>query len=88
MQEIALSLAVIFFLRFRIYFKNDQELTFYERFEWIHQKKLKGNRLIKKGKIDEAIEIYMEGLMGLDLQNGTLEVNIIKSLENQIYIFL
>lgn len=51
-----------------------KELTWHERFEWVHQKKLKGNRLIKKNKLEEAINTYIEATMGLDLQNGNTEV--------------
>ena len=45
-----------------------------ERFEWVHQKKLKGNRLFKKEKYDEASEVYLEAMLGLDIKSGTEEV--------------
>ncbi len=47
------------------------DLTWHERFEWIHQKKLKGNRLFKKEKYTDASETYFDALYGLDLKNGT-----------------
>jgi hypothetical protein len=40
----------------------------------VHQKKLKGNRFIKKNKIEEAESTYMEAMMGLDFKNGTPKV--------------
>lgn len=45
-----------------------KDYTWEERYEWIHQKRLKGNRLFAKSKYDEAIKAYMDALMGLDLQ--------------------
>jgi len=45
-----------------------KEYTWEERFEWMHQRKLKGNRLFNKKKFDQAIQIYLETFMGLDLK--------------------
>jgi len=43
-----------------------KEYSWEEKFEWVHQKKLKGNRFFNRKKFDDAIQIYLEALMGLD----------------------
>ena len=38
--------------------------SFNERYEWVSQRKAKGNRLFGKDKYDEAIDAYLEALLG------------------------
>ena len=38
--------------------KGLKDFTWEEKYEWVHQRKLKGNRLFKKKKFVEAIQVY------------------------------
>ena len=37
-----------------------------DRFKWVHSIKEEGNKLFKQEKYDDAIDIYMKGLCGMD----------------------
>ncbi|KAL4487193.1 hypothetical protein ABPG72_017912 [Tetrahymena utriculariae] len=45
-----------------------KDLSWEERFEWIHQQKIKGNRFFKKGQYQKAADVYVQGLMGIDFK--------------------
>ena len=41
-------------------------LTWEEKYEWVHQRMLKGKRLFKKQSYGEAIQVYFKALPGID----------------------
>lgn len=51
-----------------------QDLNWEERFEWVQQRRLKGNRLYKQKKVDEALNVYFESMMAIDLSSPIQEV--------------
>ncbi|EAR99772.1 tetratricopeptide repeat protein (macronuclear) [Tetrahymena thermophila SB210] len=66
-----------------------KDLSWEERFEWIHQQKIKGNRFFKKGQYQEAADIYVQGLMGIEfkipdpvIQSRMEQENILPLLTN------
>ncbi len=42
-----------------------KDYSFEERFHWMLQKKLQGNRQFQKGNYPEALDIYMDTMFGL-----------------------
>jgi hypothetical protein len=48
-----------------------KDLDWDEKYEWVNVKKLRANQLYRSGDFDEAIELYMESLVGLDLNDHT-----------------
>jgi hypothetical protein len=39
-----------------------------EKQEWVYLKKLKANELYKAAKFSEAIEVYLEALLGVNIK--------------------
>ncbi|KAL4438611.1 hypothetical protein ABPG74_015509 [Tetrahymena malaccensis] len=69
--------------------KMIKDLSWEERFEWIHQQKIKGNRFFKKGQYKEAADVYVQGLMGVEfkisdpaIQSRMEQENILPLLTN------
>lgn len=50
-----------------------KDFTWEERFEWMHQKKLKGNRMYNKKRFDEAIQNFSEAIMAIDFKGSEEE---------------
>ena len=42
--------------------------TWEEKFEWMHQKKLKGNRLVNKRNYFDAVKNYREALIATNIE--------------------
>lgn len=46
------------------------DLSREEKYEWANFKRLRGNQFYRQKKYDEAIEVYLKALIGLDFKEG------------------